>query len=38
MTGAPEWGTGRANWLDRDVTIAGDAEYGARFLDVVDIV
>jgi hypothetical protein len=34
----PEWGTGRANWRDCDVTIIGDAEYGARFLDAVNIV
>jgi len=34
----PEWGTRRANWRDRDVTITGDVGYGADFLDTVDIV
>ena len=34
----PEWGTQRAEWRARDVTITGDVDYGARFLDVVDIV
>ncbi|MFN8071893.1 MAG: maleylpyruvate isomerase N-terminal domain-containing protein [Mycobacterium sp.] len=34
----PEWGTTRANWRERDVTIAGDEDYGAVFLDAVDIV
>lgn len=34
----PEWGTRRARWQDRDVTITGDAEYGAMFLDQINIV
>ena len=42
ITGAalefPEWATRRANWRDRDITITGDVDYGADFLDTVDIV
>lgn len=34
----PEWGTGRAGWRDRDVRIAGDGDYGATFLDAVNVV
>jgi uncharacterized protein (TIGR03083 family) len=34
----PDWGTQRSGWRDRDVTIGGDAEYGARFLDAVNVV
>ena len=34
----PEWGTQRARWRDREVSIAGDADYAAAFLDAVDIV
>ena len=34
----PEWGTGRARWVDRDVTILGDQGYGAAFLDMVNVV
>jgi len=34
----PEWGTARANWRDREVTISGDAEYGTRFLDAVNVI
>ena len=34
----PEWATQRAGWRDRDVAIGGDAEYGARFLDAVNVV
>lgn len=34
----PEWGTTRANWRERDVTVTGDVDYGARFLDAVKIV
>lgn len=34
----PEWGTKRANWCDRDVAITGDGDYGAQFLDAVNIV
>ena len=42
ITGAaaqfPEWGTRRANWRERDVTVTGDADYGAVFLDAMNIV
>ncbi|MGH3634731.1 MAG: maleylpyruvate isomerase N-terminal domain-containing protein, partial [Mycobacterium sp.] len=34
----PEWGTRRADWRSRDVTISGDVDYGARFLDMVNVV
>jgi uncharacterized protein (TIGR03083 family) len=34
----PEWGTKRADWRGRDVTITGDVEYGTTFLDAVNIV
>jgi uncharacterized protein (TIGR03083 family) len=34
----PEWGTQRVGWRERDVTIGGDTEYGARFLDAVNVV
>lgn len=34
----PEWATRRASWRDRDVTIGGDEEFGARFLDAVNVV
>jgi uncharacterized protein (TIGR03083 family) len=34
----PEWGTRRAGWRDRDVTIAGDIDYGTAFLDAMNIV
>jgi len=34
----PEWGTKRVDWRSRDVTVNGDVDYGARFLDSVNIV
>ncbi len=34
----PQWGTGRANWRDQDVSITGDADYAAAFLDTIKIV
>ena len=34
----PQWGTARARWRDADVSITGDADYAAAFLDTVDIV
>lgn len=34
----PEWATRRAYWRNRDVTIVGDEEYGARFLDLLNVV
>lgn len=34
----PEWGTRRADWRERDVDIAGDADYAVAFLDWTNIV
>lgn len=34
----PEWGTKRADWRDREVTIVGDVDYATTFLDAVRIV
>ena len=34
----PQWGTARSRWRDAEVSITGDADYGAAFLDTVDIV
>ena len=34
----PEWGTRRAGWRDRDVSIGGDADYAVAFLDWINIV
>jgi hypothetical protein len=34
----PEWGTRRAPWRDRTVTINGSLDYGAQFLDSMNIV
>jgi len=34
----PQWGTQRASWRAREVTVGGDADYGARFLDAVNVV
>ena len=34
----PHWGTARTRWRDADVSIGGDADYAAAFLDTVDIV
>jgi uncharacterized protein (TIGR03083 family) len=34
----PQWGTARSRWKDADVSITGDADYAAAFLDTVDIV
>ena len=34
----PEWGTQRASWRARGVTVGGDADYGTRFLDTVNVV
>jgi len=34
----PEWATQRARWRDREVTVGGDQNYGARFLDAVNVV
>ena len=34
----PQWGTARARWRDAEVSLTGDADYGAAFLDTVNIV
>ena len=34
----PEWATQRTSWRDRTVSIAGETDYGARFLDAVNVV
>jgi len=34
----PQWGTRRARWRDAEVSITGDGDYAAAFLDTVDIV
>jgi uncharacterized protein (TIGR03083 family) len=34
----PDWGTQRSSWRAHDVTITGDAELAARFLDAVDVI
>ena len=34
----PEWGTKRADWRDRRVSLRGDTDYGARFLDALNVV
>lgn len=34
----PEWGTRRVGWRDRDVDITGDGDYGAKFLDEMNII
>jgi hypothetical protein len=34
----PEWGTKRADWRARQVQVRGDAAYGGRFLDAVNVV
>ncbi|MFJ9098616.1 maleylpyruvate isomerase family mycothiol-dependent enzyme [Streptomyces sp. NPDC102405] len=34
----PDWGTQRSSWRDSDVTITGDTELAARFLDAVNVI
>jgi uncharacterized protein (TIGR03083 family) len=34
----PEWGTQRASWRAREVSVGGDVDFGARFLDAVNVV
>jgi hypothetical protein len=34
----PEWGTRRSSWRDSDVTVTGDTELAARFLDTVNVI
>ena len=36
--GFPQWGTARSRWRDAEVSITGDADYAAAFLDTVNIV
>ncbi|MDQ2708836.1 MAG: hypothetical protein M3Z25_14880 [Actinomycetota bacterium] len=35
---ASSWATRRSPWREHDVTIDGDEEYGARFLDAMNVV
>ncbi|MFI6438287.1 maleylpyruvate isomerase family mycothiol-dependent enzyme [Streptomyces sp. NPDC050759] len=34
----PDWGTQRSSWRDSDVTVTGDTELAARFLDIVNVI
>jgi uncharacterized protein (TIGR03083 family) len=34
----PDWGTQRSFWRDSDVTVTGDTDLAARFLDAVNII
>ncbi|MFE7934644.1 maleylpyruvate isomerase N-terminal domain-containing protein [Streptomyces sp. NPDC057456] len=34
----PDWGTQRSSWRDSDVTLTGDTELAARFLDTVNVI
>ncbi|MER7564090.1 hypothetical protein ABTZ93_14110 [Streptomyces sp. NPDC097941] len=34
----PDWGTQRSSWRDHDVTVTGDTELAARFLDAVNVI
>jgi hypothetical protein len=34
----PDWGTQRSPWRDSDVTITGDTQLAARFLDAVNVI
>ncbi|MGI5195823.1 maleylpyruvate isomerase N-terminal domain-containing protein [Streptomyces sp. CA-288835] len=34
----PDWGTQRSSWRDRDVTLTGDTDLAARFLDTVNVI
>ncbi|MEU7665378.1 hypothetical protein AB0B60_44015 [Streptomyces lincolnensis] len=34
----PDWGTRRSPWRDSDVTVTGDTELAARFLDAVNVI
>lgn len=34
----PDWGTQRSSWRDSDVTVTGDTELAARFLDNVNVI
>lgn len=34
----PDWGTQRSSWRDSDVTVTGDTELAARFLDTVNVI
>jgi uncharacterized protein (TIGR03083 family) len=34
----PDWGTQRSSWRDNDVTVTGDTELAARFLDTINVI
>lgn len=34
----PAWATGRENWRNHDLTITGDHDYAARFLDAISVI
>ena len=34
----PDWGTQRSSWRESDVTVTGDAQLAARFLDSVNVI
>jgi hypothetical protein len=34
----PDWGTQRSSWRDSEVTVTGDTELAARFLDTVNVI
>jgi uncharacterized protein (TIGR03083 family) len=34
----PDWGTQRSSWRESDVTVTGDAQLAARFLDAVNVI
>ncbi|MFF0095103.1 hypothetical protein ACFYSF_34925 [Streptomyces canus] len=34
----PDWGTQCSSWRDSEVTVTGDAELAARFLDAVNVI
>ena len=34
----PDWGTQRSSWRDSDVTVTGDADLAARFLDAINVI
>lgn len=34
----PDWGTQRSPWRDSDVTLTGDTDLAARFLDTVNVI
>ena len=34
----PDWGTQRSSWRESDVTVTGDTQLAARFLDAVNVI